>query len=158
MSSLTKPKISTLWAAAHKSMAAARFPSTSRVSSSSTWGKWGRHAHGWSAAPLGPARCGLCLTSDSRGSQPGCAPLPFSGPFHFYSNNVELQEEAGTALYLHQRFMRHSCFLLHQHQFPQMNWSGWISYYGFYPFFSRTLPFQLVIDTFIYFQTRLSEH
>lgn len=134
LSSLTKPKISTLWGAADEPMAAARFPCSSRVPFSSTWGKWGRHAHGWSAAPHGPARCGLCLTSDSSGSQPGCAPLTFSGPFLFYSNNVELQEEAGTALYLHQRFMQHSCFLVHQRCFPQMNRSGDISYYSFYPF------------------------
>lgn len=106
-------------------MAAARFPCSGIVSPSScTWGKRGRHTHGWSAAPHGPALCGLCPTSDSGGSQPGCARLPFSRPFLcvcvcvFYSNNVELQEETGTALYLHHRFMRHSCVLRHRRRFP----------------------------------------
>lgn len=46
---------------------------------------------GGPAAPHGPALCGLCLTSDSSGSQPGCTLLTFSGPFLFYSNNCGAQ-------------------------------------------------------------------
>lgn len=63
------------------------------VSSSCTQRKWGRQTHGWSA-PHGPTLCGLRPTSDSSGSQPGCAPLTFSVPFH--CNNLELQGETGT--------------------------------------------------------------
>lgn len=90
------------------------------VSSSCTWGKWGRHAHGWSAAPHGPTLCGLCPTSDSGGSWPRCARLTFSISnlsFFFYINNVELQEETANTSNLHHRFIQNSCFLMHHHRF-----------------------------------------
>lgn len=89
------------------------------VSSSCTWGKWGRHAHGWSAAPHGPTLCGLCPTSDSGGSWPRCAQLTFSdllsidNLFFFNINNVELQEETANTSKLHHRFIRKSCFFMH---------------------------------------------
>lgn len=53
----------------------------------------------------------------------------------FYSSNVEVQEEAGTTLYLRHRFMQNSCFLVHQHRFSTINRSDDIIYYTFfYPF------------------------
>lgn len=89
------------------------------VSSSCTWGKWGRQAHGWSAAPHGPTLCGLCPTSDSGGSWPQCARLTFSisnlslSLFFFYINN----EETANTSNLYHRFIQNGCFLMHHHRF-----------------------------------------